>query len=236
MSTQCGDSSNPNSAEIQDLYPAGAVPVDRIPKLSALCSFGHTPRLVTGIIRQILMQHFADANQVSNAHLRAYLEREGVWSSGVTSGMYIESLARWRPELTEARPAIVIKEGNWRWKRVGIGDQYGTDDRDGRTFYAGLWCGTHTIFAIGGEGAETQILSTEVAKQLLYYGPVITDQMELHRWILLEIGAVQALKEATENYIVPVTVAYVAEEAWSLQVDAPRLKRITFNTDELLGG
>jgi hypothetical protein len=204
-------------------------------KLSALCSFGQTPRMLTGVIRQILTQHFADPDQISDAHLREFLEREGAWSPGLDSGIYIESIARWRPELTEARPAIIIKEGDWVWRRVGIGDFSGADPRDGRRYFAGLWKGTHTVFAIGNEGAETQILAAEFAKLLAWYGPIITDQMNLHRWMVIKIGALSALKEATENYVVPVDIAYVAEEAWSLQEDAPRLKRIVFDVEELLG-
>jgi len=192
--------------------------------------------MLTGVIRQILAQHFADPNQITNDHLRAFLERHGVWSPGLDSGIYIESLDRWRPELTEARPAIVIKEGDWTWRRVGIGDFAGVDVRSGQEFYSGLWNGTHTIFAIGNEGAETKILSVEVAKLLTYYGPTITDQMSLDRWMVVKLGALNSLKESTENYIVPIDVAYVAAESWSLQVDAPRLKRIVFGVEELLAG
>lgn len=232
MTPTC-DSNNPNSG-VDHLYPEGSTPEVRVDKLSALCSFGHTPRLITGIIRQILLQYFIDPQNVRNNYLRAALERSGAWSDGVNSGIFIESLDRWRPEVTEARPAIVIKEGDWNWMRVGIGDQAGVDWRSGKSSYLGYWRGTHTVFAIGGEGPETQILSAEVAKLLLYYGPTIMHQMDLHRFVMLQIGAMSALKESTENYIVPVNVAYVAEEQWSLQEDAPRLKRINFNVDELL--
>jgi hypothetical protein len=90
------------------------------------------------------------------------------------------------------------------------------------------------VFAVGNEGAETQILATETAKVIAWYGPLITDQMNMHRWGITKIGALSALQESTENYVVPVDVAYVAEESWTLQVDAPRLKRIVFNTDALL--
>lgn len=234
MTPTCPGSSNPNLG-VEDLYPPGTIPADRVLKLSALCSFGQTPRMVTGMIRQVLLQHFVDTSQIIDNHLREFLTREGTWSSGPDSGIYIESVARWRPELTEARPAIVIKENDWVWQRVGIGDLSGVDSRSGRRDFAGLWHGTHTIFAIGNEGAETQILAAEIAKLLVWYGPIITDQMNLHRWKVVKIGALNALKEATENYIVPIDVAYVAEEAWSLQVDAPRLKQIVFDVEELLG-
>jgi len=219
-----------------DIYPPGTTPEKRFFKPSALCSFGNTPRLMTGIIKQIFMQHFADVNQVINGNLRDFLKRNGVWSSGSDSGLYIEALDVWKPEDTEKRPAILIKEGDWTYDRRGIGDMAGGQQwRDGVSFYAGFWKGSHTMFVIGNEGAETQLLAMEVAKLLLMYSPVIMDQMELHRFVMLKIGALSALKEATENYVVPVSVAYVSEETWSLQEDAPRLKKIVFDVKELIG-
>jgi hypothetical protein len=228
----CG-SDNPNTG-VEELYPPGTEPEVRLDKISAICSFGHTPRLMTGIIRQILLQNFVDEQNVRNAHLRRYLRNNGTWSPGPDSGLYIESLLRWRPEMTEARPALVIKEGDWEWMRVGIGDHAGGDWRSGKESFLGYWKGTHTVFAIGGEGPETQILGAEVAKLLLWYSRTIQDQMSLHRFVPLQIGAPHAVQEATENYVVPVSVAYVAEEKWSTQIDAPRLKRIVFDIDELM--
>lgn len=228
----CG-SPSPNSG-VDELYPDGTAPEVRLDKLSAICSFGHTPRMMTGIFRQILLQNFVDAENVRNAHLRRYLQTNGVWSPGPESGLYIESLLKWRPELTEARPALVIKEGDWEWMRVGIGDRAGGDWRSGKQSFMGYWKGTHTVFAIGNEGAETQILAAEVAKLLLWYGNLIADQMSLHRFVPIGIGAPAALQESTENYVVPVSFAYVAEEQWSTIEDAPRLKRIVFNIDELV--
>lgn len=217
------------------IFPPGSTPEARLNIPSALCSLGMTPRLVTGFIRQIFLQHFADINQIMNPSLRDKLKRDGAWTPDENSGLYIEALAHWRPELTEFRPAILIKEGDWNYDRRVIGDQAGQEWRDGRQFYAGFWKGSHTMFIVGKEAAETQLLSIEVAKLLLYYGPVICDQMQLHRFVMLRIGAVSALKEATENYVVPVSVAYVSEETWSLQVDAPRLKKISIDINAVIG-
>lgn len=234
VQSQTCESNDPNEG-VEDLYPEDTIPDKRLRKLSALCSFGHSPRVMTGIIRQILMQVFVDEQNIRNGNLRDYLRANGVWQEGVESGIYIESLLRWRPELTEKRPALLIKENDWDWQRVGIGDRGEVDWRSGRQSYLGYWKGSHTVFAIGGEGPETQILGAEVAKLLLFYGEVIADQMSLHRYVVMQLGAPRAVQEATENYVVPVSVAYVAEEQWSTQEDAPRLKRIVFDTDEILG-
>ncbi len=216
-------------------FPPGSRPEDRRFRLSTLCSMGMTPRLMTGIIRQILLQHFVDPNQIFNPNLRDQLVQNGAWTSGPESGIYIEALDRWRPEMTEKRPALVIKEGDWTWERRGIGNQAGYDWRDGKQYYAGFWKGSHTVFAVGNEGAETQLLSWEARTVLTWYSPVIMDQASLHQFEPLRLGALQALDESTENYIIPIDYAYVAEETWSLQEDAPRLKKIVFDVDELVG-
>lgn len=232
----CDPQTSSNPPSVEALFPEETDPQVRLGKLSALCSLGYTPLIITGAIRQLLLQHFVDPDNIRNANLRRYLEREGAWSGDVTTGIYIEGIGRWRPELTEARPAIVIKEGSWKNQRVGIKDLSGSDYRDGRQSFSSFWHGSHAIFALGGQGAETQILATEIAKLLVWFGSEIADEFGLFRFLVTEIGELAAVQEATENYVVPVSVAYVAEERWELQLEAPRLKRIIFDAEEIIGG
>ncbi len=117
----------------------------------------------------------------------------------------------------------------------GIGDKRGEDYRSGKLFFGGYWKGTHTIFALGNEGAEALILATEVMKVMLWFEEEISKQLELQRFVPLRRGKVSALKEATENYVVPSSVAYVVPEFWYLQPDAPRTKRIVFKASDTLG-
>jgi hypothetical protein len=187
------------------------------------------------MLRQILLQHFVDPTQIILPNLRRYLETNGAWNQGVTSGVYIEAIARWRPELMEARPAIVIKEGAWQWKRMGIGNVWSADWVTGREEFSGQWSGTHTLFCVAKQGAETQGLATEVAKTLLWYGREITTAFDLQFFTVVGIGALAALKESTEHYVVPVDVAYLVPESWYLEQEAPRLKRIVFRASDFIG-
>lgn len=189
---------------------------------------------MTGALRQILIQRFSDARNILNSTLREQLDRDGVWSSDANTGIVIESLHRWRPELTEARPGLILKEGTWTWQRMGIGDRNGTDFRSGREYFGGYWNGSHTIFALAKEGAEAQILAIEAMKCLLWWESEITEQLELQRFVPVSIGEVSALKEAKEHYVVPLVVAYTVPEFWYIQQEAPRLKRIIWKTSEVL--
>lgn len=224
-----------NSAEIEGLYPAGSLLQDRVKVLSSLCSYGHNPLVVTGMLRQILLQHFVDPDEIIIASVRRYLEENGAWKAGVDTGIYVEALSKWRPELTESRPAILIKEGVWQWKRMGIGNAYDSSVESGREEFLGFWAGTHTVFVVAKQGAETLALATEVAKVLLWYGREISSAFDLQYFTLVSRGALAALKESTENYVVPIDVAYLAPESWYLEQEAPRLKRIIFRASEFIG-
>ena len=234
MSQEPCPTAPPNPTAIEALYPQGSAPETRVATLSALCSYGQSPLVMQGALRQTLIQHFSDARNILNATMRARITRDGVWSPGTDTGIYIESLHKWRPELTESRPGLILKEGTWQWRRLGIGDKRGEDYRSGKLFFGGYWEGSHTVFALANEGAEAQILAIEAMKCFLWFEEEITTQLELQRFVPVSIGEVSALKEATENYVVPIVVAYVVPEFWYVQPDAPRTKRIVFRTSETL--
>lgn len=223
-----------NPAEIEALYPAGSVPEVRIDSVSALCSLGVTPLVMTGMLRQVMLQHFVDPDNIDDSRIRRQLTDAGAWGPGNDSGLMIESISRWVPNMSGQRPAIIIKRNAWRYQRLTIGDQAGEDYRDGSRYYVGLLEGSHTLFALAKQGAEAELLGAEVTRFLLRYSPLFTEQMNLHKFTLVQIDALHKIKEATRIYAVPVTVAYVVEERWRLLPHAPRLKRIRFRASELL--
>lgn len=229
-----GNPANPDEAVT--LFPPGSHPEDRADKLSALCSYGISPLVLTGAFRQILIQVFADPRNILNHTLRTRLTQTGGWQPNNKPGIMIEALTSWNPQMAEHRLAIIIKSHEWTWQRRGIGDQAGVDYRTGRAFFAGEWTGAHTFFVLGNEGEETLQLAIETGKQLRWFGALIMQQLELSRFVVVSIGEIAALKESSEHYVVPVTVAYAGWEGWYTQPEAPRLKHIEFTTEEALKG
>lgn len=234
--TNCDDSLNPPGVESQ--FPPGSAPENRVNKVSSLCSYGMRPHLMTGLLRQLLLQHFVDPENIEEPRVRRQLETLGAWKpsdNGLNQGgILIESITRWQPATADKRPAILIKRNAWRWMRQAIGDKAGANTYEGTTSYAGMWEGSHTLFCLCPSGAETEFLSTEVVRFLMQFAPWIRDQMDLHRFMVSEIGGVSEVQEVLQGYAVPVTIAYMAEEAWTLQPYAPRLKRIVFKASDLL--
>lgn len=197
---------------------------------SALCSLLPRPLILTGLFREILTRHFASPDNIETPELAHLL-----WQEGETSGILIESIHRWRPELTEHRPAVIIKRNAYANQRVGIADRLmgPIADSRGTDHYSTFWAGSHTLFCIGGSGAQADLLGTEVCREIHHFHPVIRGTALLHRLEVKEVGAIAELEEATENFVVPVTVAYAYEDHWALTQERPTLQslRLSFMLD-----
>jgi len=229
---------DPNPEEVEELYPADSEPENRVGKVSALCSYGMRPHVMTGLLRQLLIDHFADLQNIEDVKVRRQVEALGAWQpveNGLNlPGILIESVTRWNPNNADKRPAVLIKRNSWQWLRKSIGDRAGENPYTGSTAYTGFWEGSHTLYCMAQNGAETEFLTTEIVRFLVTFSPLIRDQMNLMRFMISEVGGVGEVQEVIQGYAVPVTVSYVAEESWELQPYVPRLKRIVFKASELM--
>jgi hypothetical protein len=179
--------------------------------------------MLTGLIRDLLTQHFADPLNIEEGDLRQL-----VWQEDVRTGILIESIYRWRGNLVEKRPAIVIKDNGRRNVRIGIVDGAGSTVQGHRLFRT-FWVGSHTVFCIWGPGAGVEILATEVQRELTQFAPVVMTDLALANWQVVEVGPVGEIEEARESFAKPITVAWCYEEAWSVELNSLKLRRVPLN-------
>ena len=231
---------NPNPPEVNNMFPEGSEPENRVPRVSSICSYGMRPHVMTGFLRQLLIGHFSDPNNIEEPRVRRQLQDAGGWSpideNLNNNGLLIESITRWNPNKADKRPAVLIKRNEWKWLKTGIGDLTTKNLYTGNTTYSGFWEGSHTIFCLTQNGAETEFLTTEVVKFLILFSPLVREQLNLHKFYVASVGGVGEVQEVIEGYAAPITVAYTAEETWSIQPYAPRLKRFVFKASDLLSG
>lgn len=223
--------------DVNDTCPPAGNPENRITSIKQLCEYGMRPHLVTGLLRQLLITHFADINNIEDPQLRKKFTESGMWrpdENGLNdSGLLIESITRWTPNSANKRPAILIKRNTWEWQKIGIGDLTSTNYIDGSKSYSGLWQGSHSLYCIAAWGLETELLATEVVRFLLHFSPWVREQMDFKKFGVTSVGGIGEVQEVVQGFAVPVTVAYVAEESWALQPTAPRLKRIVLKASDL---
>lgn len=184
--------------------------------------------MITGLIRDRLVQHFADPTTIEEGDLRHL-----VWREDERTGILIESIHRWRGTLVEKRPAVIIKPNGRRNVRVGIQDAAGADGQ-GNRLYQTFWVGSHTLFCIHGSGASADVLATEVEHELHEFHPIITGYLGLYTWQVTEVGPVAELEEARESFVVPVTVAWTYSAMWKLSLESLKLRKVPL--DVLLDG
>jgi hypothetical protein len=120
---------------------------------------------------------------------------------------------------------VIIRRNAWKSIKLGINNLSGTTPT-GFNEYTKFWRGSHTLFCIAKEGAEAEILAAETYRYLLHFSPVFRKYFNLLMFELVEVGGLSELEEATERYVVPITVAYGWDETWVLQLLTPRLKHI----------
>jgi hypothetical protein len=168
--------------------------------LTELCTLMPRRLLVTGMLIQFLRRKFSKKISISNPLLH-----ETIWDEDMEfTKIVIDGVFKWEPAQTEARPGLFIKPGAWRVQRYGIEDR----KMPGCSSFNCMTVGSHVIYCIAGESAEIEILATEVYKDLMMFSSTIRRLFGFLRFVVSDIGEPAILEEATENFVVPVTVTY----------------------------
>jgi hypothetical protein len=184
---------------------------------------GLQPLMITGFFRDLLTRHFQPEN-IQSRDLANY-----IWRDDMTTGILIESIHRWRGDLAEKRPAILIKRNQYSNTRMTIGDQAGTDAQGNRQ-YVTWWTGSHTLFCIHASGASAEVLATEVQREITQFAPVILQTLGLFRLVVTDVGAISEIEEAKESFVIPVNVTWAYQEFWTIKQEALRLRSVGLST------
>jgi len=182
---------------------------------------GWRPIMITGLLRDLMTRKFnGEPNNIEEPDLKHL-----VWREDERTGILIESIHRWRGDLVEKRPAIIVKLNARQNVRMGIADLVGPTEQ-GNMRYCTFWVGSHTLFCIHGSGASVEILATEVQRHLTGFGPVVRQYLRLPQWQVTEVGAVSEIEEARESFVIPITVGWAYDEQWELGLESLKLRKV----------
>jgi hypothetical protein len=194
---------------------------------ASICALMPRPQVVQGLLVSWMRNHFSAAPNIEDPALQKTL-----WAADIRqTGIAIDSVYRWQPAMTEMRPGIFIKRNGWRILHLGIDDRkMGGMSPTGDPQYAAYIQGAHSLFCLSSAPAECEILGAEVYRELLEFGPKIRSAFGFMRFQVMEVGEVSILEEARQNFVLPISVAYAAEETWEIVKQAPPLKAIKLST------
>jgi hypothetical protein len=173
-------------------------------------------------MRQGLIDHFGNPSNIEHEEFRGrYWQGEDC-----DQGIQIEMATRWRPEITQKRPAVIIKRNDWSYIKRGTFDNTSGNTLEGDRRHTKFGRGSHTVFAVCGEDAEAEILGSEIQRFLMHFSPVFRQYFNLLMYEVVQLGQPHEIEECNEHWTVPVTVMYAWDETWILREAAPPLTKI----------
>lgn len=187
---------------------------------------GMQRRMLTGIIRSLLISHYSVESNISSEANN--WSKPPVWTPGDDTGILIETIHNWRESVVQKRPAVIIKPNAEVMLRIAIDDKV-SRDREGNSHYSNVWVGSHTVFCIHGTGAAAEILYDETKSELSQFAPVVRENFQLLKFQCTEGGAIYELEESTENFVVPITIAWAYQMQWMIRREAHKLAHIDFS-------
>lgn len=210
-------------------FPEGVFPETRVEQVSHICSLGLRPQLMAASLIDLLRGHFAEQDNLENPMYRRHEPpRDYVWRPDVAdTGIVIDTFGHWNPKTSDFRPAVIVRRDDWMSERVGIGDVVQGYDAEGVEFFEAFLVGSSTIFCLSREAAAAEVLGTEVYLFFRQFSDRIRQTLNLLRFVPAKLGTpVPVQGEGSENWMVPISLAYAGSERWMTREEAPRLKKI----------
>ena len=189
-------------------------------EISSLKTTTLRAHILTGVLYRLLAQQFSDPERnLEDSRLHGYQ-----WDEDPTkTRILIDPVYKWNVKNVQQRPGLLVKRGSIRPQKLGIAHGFGAHPNRGARKSV-LYAGSHTIFCIGKNGAEVDLIGQEVFRNLVEFSPVILEDLDFHRFMPNELGAVAELEESAEHFVAPVTIEWIYEQPWRLQTEAPWLK------------
>lgn len=190
--------------------------------LANLCCQMPQRLLVTGILVQWLQWHFTDPINIDNQFLQ-----DDLWTNDITTTkIVIDSVYKYNPAETEERPGIFIAPGAWKILQRGIDNRkmmtYGPQS-DVPAIYNTYYQGSHTVFCIGGESAEVEILANEVYHELMEFAPIARKIFQFLRIVVSDVGEISILEEDKQHFVVPIVISYSGQDVWEIDEEPGEL-------------
>ena len=228
------------SAPVRYPEPTWGTPQLAVEPASSLCASGITPFILTGIIVRLLQYHFSDPNNIvreSLHYLRWYRDCEEsiVDDNGYklhrlhVDVSYQLDLAR-----AEQRPGIFVKRENVKTRRIGVekGDSVTTHIKERIGSFQGkihqkILTGNFSIICLADSGAEADLLGEEVFDRMLFFAPLIEDDIRIGQ---LQVESLSDVKEnnsgANKSYYTVVRLNWATHRRWAIVAESPILKRV----------
>jgi len=208
---------------------------------SALAATGTTPFILTGILIRLLQYHFSDPANIINPSLRIYRWKENCNEAIVGPdnvplvGIHVGVSYEFNPAGVQQRPAVYVKREPITVQRVAVfkGDRSVPAVSEVSGVYQGARYqktidGRFSLIVIATSGTEADLLGEEVFYRMLYFAPIIMDDIRIGQFTVEGMSEVKDLdgQDGTKSYYVVVSIYWAQIVRWAAIAETPILKRL----------
>ena len=208
---------------------------------SSLVATGITPFILSGIIIRLLQYHFSDPANIINDSLRSYRWKadcnQAILPPDKTAigSIYIGMGYEFKPALVQQRPGLFVKREPVTVTRIAAiqGDRTPPHiDRvkgvlQGAEYQKQLG-GRFSIVCAGLSGSEADILGEEVFYRMLYFAPVIREDIRISQFTVDGLSDVKDLdvSDGVKAFYTVVSLQWAQIVRWAAVPETPVLKRL----------
>ena len=218
----------PLNIEDQEIYPESML--DRVRLIGQIRK---SPELLYGMFLELTRQMYSEA-----ANLTFGTDYK-LWKPDVKeTGIWIDTDYEWEDKDPEFRPAIYVKLGEIRYKSAAgwKHSQISMDLEEGVYNYARYGEGVVSWIHIGQSKGETVSLCSATLDYIDALSRVIRDDFCFETFEVTSASPLTLDKESRERYRSMITAAFTFQDAWSIKLESPKLKRLVFNAGRNLFG
>ena len=219
----------------------GSSTLEGLDPVSSLCTSRHPSNVLTGVFVRLLREHFSSPRNLEFNGTSEDKEQlqDYIWNPDVAKRhIQIDAVWRYNAQDIQNRPGLYVKRNRLQYQQIALMHGYtsgavktadGKIERVPGQYQSVAVIGSHTVFCIGGSGAEAELLGMEVGNHFVGFSTVLRQELKLQKLLVTEVGEVSMLDEFVEHFVVPVVIGYIAMYSWRLDVEAPWLKTIAVN-------
>lgn len=207
---------------------------------TSLLATGITPFILTGIIIRLLQYHFSDPANIINDSLRRYRWKEDcneviVAPDGTAlGGIYVGLGYEFKPSMVQQRPGLFVKREPVTVSRLSAikGDQALPHIKRNVGVYQGAefqkqLVGRFSIVCAGANGSEADILGEEVFYRMLYFAPLIKEDIRIGQFTVESLSDVKDLEnDGIHAFYSVVSLLWAHVPRWAAVPETPLLKRL----------
>lgn len=184
-------------------------------------------KALEGVLIDVIRRIFATPDVIENPRLRGL-----TWLPTDHTNILIESVFNWKPNVTDLRPAILVRTNRFAGNKRAIGHRQQRMDNVGNPHFTKLWAGSYTMFCIDQDDIRVEHIASLVRRHLDAFQTVFQLNIRrLKQFDVLEDGQCGILEASDQHKIVPISLSVVYDESWVLEARVPRLKGIVVDRD-----